>query len=342
MILVGAIQAPACPICIGFPKKTDADFLLDGHCVLLARPKDLDTFQYAPQTILKGTYDGNEIDLLVDTVTRRVLELHQDRHVLLVQETALGPWQNLGIISPEFEVVVRRLITVGVGWTGPDAASLRWQFSIPLFGQSDDRTRTLAYLELGRAPYSVIRKLGGSVSRDSLAPFLDNRQYIEWQGLAILLLAQSESAVDRQRILDSFQSCMQYGLITNLSAWVTAAIEIDPMRSMQQIDDNYFSRSDRRPEELEAVFLAVSMLGALDNAELRERIIASYGRLLEHAPQFAPMVASDLYTWKRTELVETLLTISNQPHNFDFNQLLSIHRYLRGTAKNETIGHVDD
>jgi hypothetical protein len=316
--LAVASEASACPICIGFPKRTDADHLLEGHCVVLARAHPQDPFQYAPQDVLKGEYDGSNFDLLVDSATRRLLDVHLDRKVLLIQETARGPWLNLGTVTLEFEAVVRRLITVGVGWTGKEAAAHRWQFFMPLFGHTEERIRNLAYLELGRAPYAVIRPMGRTISRDMLAPFLDNRQYIEWQGLAILLLAQSESALDRQRIVKSFQDSMQCSLVTNLSAWVAAAIELDPIGSMQQIDASYFACSERTTEELELVFRAVSMLGGQDDLPLRERIIASYGILLEHRPQFAPQIARDLYDWQRTELVASLIGISKQPHNFDF------------------------
>jgi hypothetical protein len=342
LVLAVALEASACPICFGFPKQTDADKVVGGWCVLAARPQSQDPFQYAAQAVLKGAYDGSNFDLLVDSATRRLLDAHPDHSVLLVQETAGGPWQNLGPISPEFAAVVRRLVKVGEGWTGADAVAQRWQFFLPLFGHADERIRTLAYLELGRAPYSVIRQLGRHVPRDALEPFLGNRQYIEWQGLAILLLAQSESARDRQWILNSFQASIQFGLVMNLSAQAAAAIEIDPLTSMELIESNYFTCADRSTAELEAVLRAVSMHGELDDLSLRERIIASYGLLLRHRPQFAPQVANDLFSWKRTELVERLVAISQQPHDFDFDQILTIQRYVRGVASAEAIGRVDD
>jgi hypothetical protein len=216
--------------------------------------------------VLKGDYDGSNFDLLVDSATRRLLDVHPDHSVLLIQETAHGPWQNLGPISLEFEAVVRRLVMVGGGWTGTEATALRWQFFLPLFGHADDRIRMLAYLELGRAPYSVIRQLGRHVSRDALEPFLSNRRYVEWQGLAILLLAQNQSTMDRQRILSSFHASVQFGLLTNLAAQAAAAIEIDPAATLELIESNYFACDDRSTAELEAVYRAVSMHGELDDA----------------------------------------------------------------------------
>lgn len=337
-----ASEAAACPICFGFPKNTDADYLLNAQCVVLARPQQQDPFQYALYEVLKGEYDGSTFDLLVDSATRRMLDAYQDQHVLLVQAKQRGPWQHLGTTTPEFESIARRLIAVGVSWDGEKSDIERSQFFVPLLDHSEDRIRNLAYLELGRAPYSIIRPLGRTISRDTLVPFLDNREYTEWQGLAILLLAQSDSASDRERVLKSFQDCMQYGMVTNLSAWTAAAVEVDPLGSLQQIDANYLANSERTKEELEAVFLALSMLGAQEELGVRERIISSYEVLLRHRPQFAPRVAQDLSAWKRTELVQQLTAISLQQPDFGFNQILSIQRYVRGVAMADAIGPADE
>ena len=283
--LGGAVESAACPICIGFPKKTDADLLLEGWCVILARPDQQDQFKYAPVAVLKGTYDGSDIDLLVDSATRRLLQVHLDRHVLLVQVSQHGPWQNLGSVSAEFEALVKRLLVVGMGWQGVDAATQRWEFFLPWFGHADERIRTLAYLEMGRAPYAVVRRLGRSLPREAYTPILEDRKYVEWWGLAILLLAQSESAADRQRILDSFQAAKQFGLVTNLAAWAAASIELQGADAVSFIQRCYFRDPDRKRDELVEVVKAMSLHGTEGRTELRDQIVSSYDVLLDVHPQ---------------------------------------------------------
>lgn len=107
-------------------------------------------------------------------------------------------------------------------------------------------------MELGRAPYSFVKRIARSASRQDFADMLEDRRYLEWRSLAILLLAQS--------------------------------------------DDPYFRSSDRSAEERREVLSALSMLGAEADRELQNRIVKSYGVLIERVPAFAASVAEDLAT----------------------------------------------
>ena len=111
LLLTGLpVGASACSICIGFPEKTDADYLVEADCVVLARESAQDPFTFAPQETLKGHYDGTEIELLVDSKTRRILRTNPDRWVILVQDARRGPWRSLGIVSELYLSVARRIV----------------------------------------------------------------------------------------------------------------------------------------------------------------------------------------------------------------------------------------
>ncbi len=308
-----AASAVACPICIGFPSKTEADLLLESHCVLLGRPDPKHPFQYAPGVALKGMYDGSPIDLLVDSATQRALEVHPECHVLLIQEVPGGPWRSLGWMSSGYAALVQRILQVGPTWTGPDATKHRVDFFVPLLGHEENRICELAYLELGRAPYTTVRELGRRIEREAYEPMLEERRYIEWRGLAILFLAQSDSELDRNRIRESLLAAQQFGIRTNLAAWATAAIEIDRIAAIDQIEKTYLQSSDRTSEELQAIFVALSMHGSRDDAGLRERVIECYGQLVERHPEFGPQVAKDLAAWNRIESV--MARVPRRPHD---------------------------
>jgi hypothetical protein len=311
LVFSAATDAAACQFCIAFPQRTEADQLLASDCVILARPDPVDPFRFAATETLKGSYDGSKIHLLVDSATRSYLKLHPDRSAMLVRDEATGAWKSLGTIGQEYETLVRRLIVVAQGWHGPEASMNRWQYFLTYFEHHDQRIRELAYLELARAPYDVIRKLGQSVSRATYEPLLAERRYYEWRGLAILLLAQSDSASDRRHILESFRAAECHGLVMHLDAWATAAIEVDPEGTIRSIEENYLRTTQRTDEELQAVVRALSMQGSLQDAALRERIVLSYQVLLQNFPQFAPQVAKDLASWKRTELADELSEITS-------------------------------
>lgn len=311
LVFSGAIDAAACQFCIALPQRTEADQVLASDCVILARPDPVDPFRFAATESLKGSYDGSQIDLLVDSATRSYLKLHPDRSVMLVRDEATGAWKSLGTIGQEYETLVRRLIAVAQGWRGPEASTNRWQYFLPYFEHQDQRIRELAYLELASAPYDVIRKLGQSISRESYEPLLAERRYYEWRGLAILLLAQSGSASDRRHILESFRAAERYGVVMHLDAWATAAIEVDPEATIRLIEESYLRSAQRTDEELQAVVRALSMQGSQQDAALRERIVLSYQVLLQNFPQFAPQVAKDLASWNRTELADELSEITS-------------------------------
>ena len=335
-LLMAAMPAAvsACTICIGFPEKTDADYLVQADCVVLARESRKDPFSFAPLETLKGHYDGTEIDLLVDSKTRRIFRADPDRWVILVQNTRGGPWHSLGIASKPYVSVARRIILL-LSDSGKGATEQkRWEFFLPLFGHRDARIRQLAYLEMSRAPYRVIKQLDHAASRDDWMPMLNDRRYLQWRSLAILILAQSEKPQDKERILEAFHSAHRFGLTTTLAAWAAAAIEVDCGSTIRFIEDKYFRRANSSAEELDAVITALSMHGSQQDAERQDLIVASYRVLLGHHPQRAPQVADDLYAWKRSELVDVLASIRERDLSFAAGKH-SITRYLRAVESLE-------
>lgn len=341
--IASASEVMACAICIGFPSRTDADVLIDGHCLMLVRSDPNDPFQYAPGIVLKGTYDGSKFDLLVDSATQRTLDAHPESQVLLVQESANGPWRSLGCLNKPLESLVRRILMVCPTWTGSQGIKDRIEFFVTLMESDDPRIRELAYLELGRAPYSTVRQLGRALSRQAYEPMLQERRYLEWRGLAILLLAQSQSDTDRQRIMDSFRSAEQNAVVTNLAAWTAAAIEVDSPSALEYIEEEYFRGKDHSREELQAIFRALSMHGSREEPELRERVIVCYERLLESYPEFAPEVAEDLHAWNRSELSDTLAHIVQHRRDvLDPSGIGKVHRYLRSLVAANSTGSLHD
>jgi hypothetical protein len=331
--IASASETMACAICIGFPSRTEADVLIDGHCLMLVRADPNDPFQYAPGLVLKGTYDGSKFDLLVDSATQRTLDAHPNTEVLLVQESANGPWRSLGCLNKPLESLVRRILMVCPTWTGSQGGKDRIDFFVSLMESGEPRIRELAYLELGRAPYATVRQLGRALPRQAYEPMLQERRYLEWRGLAILLLAQSPSVTDRQRILDSFRSAEQNAVLTNLAAWTAAAIEVDSPTTLEYIEEEYFRSKDHSREELQAIFRAISMHGSREEPEIRERVIICYGRLLESHPEFAPEVAEDLHAWKRTDLSDALARIVEQcREGLDPTGIGKVRRYLQSAA----------
>jgi hypothetical protein len=176
----------------------------------------------------------------------------------------------------------------------------------------------------------MVRQLGRIVPREAIEPMLQERRYYEWRGLAILLMAQGDSEADRQYIRESFQAAERFAVVTHLAAWAAAAIEVDADSTLDQIEEKYFGQGDRTPEELKAIFSALSMHGSLEEFALRDRIVVCYGRLLERLPELAPQVAADMHTWKRNELSEALAIVLDTQHDaMDQAGIIQVQRYLQ-------------
>ena len=318
-----------CTICIGFPNESLVDRVAQGDCVVLATLSPNDPFAFAPVEILKGDYQGESIDLLVNSTTRRSLNTDDSLRVVLVKSVEDRAWHSLGVVSPAYEQVVRRIAIFSDHWSDSEGRQRRVQFFLPLFGHDDPQIRELAYLELGRAPYSVIKQLGRTTLCRRYQEYLTSRQYVEWRSLAILLLAQSEKTADQRFILDSFHAAERFGITSNLSAWAAAAIELQGVEAIDFIEEQYLSKADRSTEEVEAILRALSLHGSEGNPELRQRILLSYRVLLNNHSHLAALVVRDLTAWKHYDLSPVLSRILTNNKSLDFDGKRLIVEYLR-------------
>jgi hypothetical protein len=114
--------------------------------------------------------------------------------VVLVRDSGDQSWRTVGIADGIYQQVVRRILTVAQDWSGPAGAEKRCEFFLTLPGRDNRALFELAYLELGRAPYRMIKRAGRNVSKEDLLAILQRREYIEWRPLAILMLSQGSNS----------------------------------------------------------------------------------------------------------------------------------------------------
>jgi hypothetical protein len=149
------------------------------------------------------------------------------------------------------------------------------------------------------------------------------------------MLGQSRLPSDHDLIRNKFETNARYGLKTNLSAWATAYIEINPETGIEDIEALYFAERGRTPDELEEVHRSLSVLGSEGGAvaeprvaKRRRRIVKSYATLLEHHPTMAGRVASDLTNWKTRALVDRLSRIIESETMLDPGSEMAVSYYL--------------
>jgi hypothetical protein len=330
--------ANACVICIPYPTKTAADYLVESETVVLAR-EDLDkAWSYTPIETLKGETNVPPIDNFLNSATRRMLAAHPQRGVVFTLDPGdRTKWRGLGFADEEYERMIREIIRRSPDWghTGSSSAS-RLAFFADYLGHHNRDLHELAYLEIGRARYSQIKQLGARWPLDQVRALLRNPVYYEWHPLAILILAHNGDANDRNFIAGKFSSLARFGQSTNLSAWTTALIEIQQGAAVAEVEEKYFRSSRRTREELVAVTAALSEHGTNGHTHLRDQIVQSYSTLLEHHPEMASHVAKDLTAWKRWELTDQLAKTLDAIKQTDPLTAYAIRMYLAQAKKGDT------
>ncbi len=98
------------PVRTAYPEKSAADYLIESPTVVLAREDPQQPFSYTSVEVLKSSGDGIDIELLVDSVTRRRLAANEELVVVLAQDGKFGLWRNLGIADTDYLAVVRRIV----------------------------------------------------------------------------------------------------------------------------------------------------------------------------------------------------------------------------------------
>lgn len=322
----------ACQICIPYPKASLADHLLDAEVVVLARENPEHPFSFRATETLHGLppSDG-DIDLFIDSHTRRILKVRPESAIVLARKsTSPGEtkWTRLGEADAALLPVIREVLSRAPAWR--ENPRLRFDYFAERLGHEDADLRTLARLEVASAPYRDIRTLGDAIPREELREFLTQVRYLEWHPLYILLLANGATAEDREKIRARLQSAATHGTTLNLGAWATAFLEIDREIALDYLEEHYLDNPDRDPKEIAEVVKALGVHGNTQNTVPRERLITAFARLLQTHPDQAPAVVARLKAWKRGDLGDQIGQIADRrPPLFDLTTLLKLRAYAR-------------
>jgi hypothetical protein len=305
ILALAARPAAACQVCFPLPKKSMVDRLLEADAAVLAREDPQRPFHYRATEVLKGKAPQEPLELFLDSGTRRLLRIFPDRSVLLVRSGTT--WRRLAAVDAALLRVVRHVLERGRQWRPRE----RVDYFAKLFAHEDATLRELAHLEIARAPYADIRRIGRGIEKTLVRAGLADGRYREWWALHILLLAQTGEARDQRRIADTARSLVPSRQPLHLGAWATAYIEIEGEQAIGFYEANYFRRAPR-VEELRELVLALSVQGTGGRTELRDRIVASYRVLLDRHPSLASAVLDDLLAWERRDMLAYMRTFATR------------------------------
>jgi len=274
----------ACPVCMPLPRKTVADKLIESQDVVFVRENPTRPFTCKVLQTLKGNPGTGSIDYFVDSATRRTLRINSKQVMVLYRPKSEEDWASLGIADEETQQVYQRIIVFAPEWNDKQGQEKRLEYFLSLFGHENRTLFELAYLELGRAPYSKVKRYARRVHREKLDLILTQRRYYEWRPLAILMLAQQTQNRDQELIRKSYQACSRFNQTTNLSAWTTAFLEIDRENALRLIEMDYLLNKKRSSIEIQAVLKALKMHEHSGNSEWRNSISDSIQKTIQTHP----------------------------------------------------------
>ena len=189
--------ALACMVCIPFPEKTATDRLLEASAVVLARENPGKPYSYASIETLKGKIDRPAISLFLDSATRRRLSVNPDDAVVLGLDGSNGQWTMISYATPAYQALVEDILERSTDWRQLGSSESRAAFFLSYLTAPDFRIHNLAYLEVGRASYGLIRRADTIVPATQIHRFISDPKYLEWHALYILLLGVDANAEGR-------------------------------------------------------------------------------------------------------------------------------------------------
>jgi len=324
--------AHACLICLPVPTTSPADYLLESELIVIAREDPGAPYWLRIGKVLKGDASGVDRDFFLESPLQTGPSLNRNREVICAYGSREGrsqpEWARVGDADVAFAPLVHEILQLGEQWKANPRE--RASFFARHLAHRNQQVRALAHLEVARAPYDQIREFAGSLSPEELRASLQNFRLTDWHPLYILLLAQSEEAVDHQLITDKVRSAAESRRTLHLAAWVTGWIENDPEAALEFVEANYLSDNRRETAEIRAISQALSVHGNRGHVHLRNRIVKGYQQVLEQHPMLAPGIVTDLMAWEQWGLADSILPIvMTPPPGLDQAVLLQLRAYLR-------------
>jgi hypothetical protein len=178
--------------------------------------------------------------------------------------------------------------------------------------------------------------LADTIPVQEIRAFLADFRMTEWHALYILLLAQSDDPIDRQKIEEAAHFNADYSVTLQTAAWATAYIEIAETEALDFLDERYLTNPARSDDEVRAILAAYSVHGTNGHTHLQDRIVTSYLALADLRPDFLPSLTADLEKWRKWDLSAKVTTILiEKPESFDLESTLKMRNYLRAAEASQ-------
>ncbi|WP_157054236.1 hypothetical protein [Ruegeria sp. 6PALISEP08] len=303
----------ACVVCTELPDASIADHILSADVIVLAGPASENPFRYKAKKILKGGSERlnavPEIPFLIDSVTRRAFRSDTTRAVLLTY----GPtykdsagrgfsrrWRRIFIMNPERREFLDRLQTTGRLWAyGETDSPERVLFFAEYLWHPDQSLHNMALVEIGHAPYALVRPIGGKSSTSQILDELNDLKRFAYRSAAIRLLGLQTDPQARSIVRSRFTNSLKSGGFNNYE-WAIAGIEADKETAISAIgvalQDPKMTSEDRK-----SLIRALTEAGSTQPT-LRPKAVQTLSEALQKNSDLAIQIAAGTRGWGQTAL----------------------------------------
>jgi len=309
LLAIGA--AWACPICfsgrfVAFGQKIDA-----ADAVVLATPIGEGGLYRIVKAIKGATPIGA---LIIDASPPNPALVVSGQPMLVLRNKSSQQWSALGSIAEGNADWLRALAagspassrpTVGA-WprtldTTGNLTKDDWVARLALVSanlESSDRLAAeIAYGEIARAPYQLLRSLKGTRQPGEIAAWLDDPDLASRQPAYMLLLGIVGGPADAQKIEAQIERRRAIHSADNLAALIAADLEIRGPSRLGYVVEALLTDKSRSLPEIEGALLALSVQGTANAMIPRSQIVSAYRAFIKVRPAMAGFVVQDLSDW---------------------------------------------
>ncbi len=329
-LLLGSAAAPAALACafhMYSPQDTVVDRMLASDHIVLARANPDDPFRYKAVSAIEGGIEDVELPFLVDSVTRRKLNLRPDDMVMFLRDGSYGPWEKVAYLDSDYMQIIDDVAANLETWIFQDEW-LRYAYFAPLISHQSHEIRRLALSELDKAPYEVLRQLKVDATMDAFRDNLFIPAEAELLPLKTLLigLTAEEEAVDL--LQNRFASVVRQKNLPGVGATATALIEIEGIDGLATVVSTLSTSPDLTVEVAEAAIEAIAIHDLVGSEDLRGAIHDRLGALVAERPDIAGGIARQFGSRGGWQMADELSELIAARQVRDLASLMAVGQYV--------------
>lgn len=322
-------EGQACAICFSGTVITPGQKLDSADQAVLAVPSayrsgfrvmnivkgDVAADEIIPESAVSLGMTGLVLPLDGGTAATELSATAVGKPVLLLRNRTSETWTGIGTIGAEYAGWLEQLAATKhdadsrpvklwpskvMAWSSLSDAEWQDRLAIvaPYLGSTEPLAAEIAYGEVVRSPYRVMRTLRSRLAAAKIRNWIDDPNRSSMLPLFTLLLGITGNQDDAAELETQIDQALKAGDAKNLSAMLAADLELRGPSRLDWLHATLFADRQRNLPEIDAALLALSVHGEADAAVPREKVVEAYRAFIKARKPMAGFVATELANWE--------------------------------------------